>query len=250
MTLWCKYTLGRTKGLSDLLLCGDLNDSFIFVGYSTPQAQLAAPWGFCASLWGLVACCLPSLTLQHSGERFKCDSVAFPWTVGTSLYEWHTRCWEWCIFASFSISLPPWPFILVLSPYQPISWSKVQSDKFSPDCHILAYALRAKYAFSAGSQRLSPDTQTHRHISQWQLCPSIEGQLDVRMYLLVIRMAIFSLLSHTLFYFIYLFYYFANGNCYTVYSVELKGLQNLDSFDKLFDMYTIQFKGLEKARSV
>lgn len=148
------------------------------------------------------------------------------------------------------LSLPPWSFILVLSPYQPISWSKVQSDKFSPDCHILAYALRAKYAFSAGSQRLSPDTQTHRHISQWQLCPSIEGQLDVRMYLLVIRMAIFSLLSHAIFLFYLFINLFANCNCYTVYSINLRGVQNLDSFDKLFDMYTIQFKGLEKAKSV
>lgn len=99
--VWCKYTLGRTKGLSDLLLCGDLNDSSIFVGYSTPQAQLAAPWELCASLWGFVACCLPSLALQHSRERFKCDIVLL------FLGQWAHLCISGTYTSENGIFFPP-----------------------------------------------------------------------------------------------------------------------------------------------
>lgn len=67
-SLWCKYTLARTKGLSDFPLCGDLNDSSIVVGSCTPQAQVAAPWVFCASLWGLWFVASPSHSAKQWGK--------------------------------------------------------------------------------------------------------------------------------------------------------------------------------------
>ncbi len=72
------------------------------------------------------------------------------------------------------------------------------------------------------------------------------------MYLLVIRMAIFSLLSHALKKkkSSIILNFFPNCNCYIEYNVDYKGLHNLDNFGKLFDMHIIQFKGLDKAKSV
>lgn len=60
-------------------------------------------------------------------------------------------------------------------------------------------------------------------------------------------MAIFSPLS-IIFYNLFI-YLLTNCNCHAVYSVDVRGLHNLDSFDKLFDMRTIQFKGMEKSKS-
>lgn len=137
--LWCKYTLARTKGLSDFPLCGDLNDSSISVGYYTPQAQVAAPWVFCASV-GVVACCLPFSLCKTVGKGLNVTQWFFFGGSG-HISKWHTNR-EWYLFASFYLSPSPslffYPCSLSVSAFlQDLKYSQINSALIAIYQHTL-----------------------------------------------------------------------------------------------------------------